>query len=165
MIANSRCWELTDIDKPPALLERHIGRPGPDEVLIKIDACASWCADVSYSYGGMHAKHQRSPKPRHRVCGHVVEAGANALYFTDRAVAVPVVAPRGQDAARWFGTAMLCLTREVPGNEFDGEADCMIVPMRHLRILEDDLPGANAGRAGLTSVLSDASNGSIRLCQ
>jgi threonine dehydrogenase-like Zn-dependent dehydrogenase len=134
MSVNWRCWELTGADEPPVLVEYDIGRPNSDEVLVKIDTCTWWSANLAYSYGGVRSNPERSPELHHRVCGHVVEAGANALYFTDRAVVVPVVAP----------TAWETLGKEI-GN---GCADCIIVPASELHLLEQDgLVASDSSRA------------------
>jgi hypothetical protein len=132
MSVNSRCWELKGAGAPPVLAECTVGRPSPDEVLIRIDGCTWSCTNLSYSYAGAHTESQPPPKLNCQVYGHVIEAGADALYFTDRAVIVPVVVQDG-DAAPWFTS--FHPTRGTPDNEID-DGDCMIVPARQLRLIE-----------------------------
>lgn len=129
MSANSRCWEWTAIDEPPVLVASAIGRPRADEAMIEIDACALWCANLSYEYGLAHTKPERAPELRRHLSGHVVETGAAALYFTDRVVILPLAVAQNEN-----GTAF---TQGTPGDDING-GDCIIVPARELHLLEKD---------------------------
>ncbi len=134
MSVNSRCWELKRNGERPVLVECTVGRPGPDEVMIRIDGCAWSCANLPYSYAGTHAESQRPQKLSCCVCGHVVEAGEDALYFTDRAVSVPIVASDGHATAS-FGAGSFRPTLKTPDDEID-DGDCLIVAARELHLME-----------------------------
>ncbi len=157
MSVNSRRWELTGAQKPPVLVEYDAGRPSADEVLVEIDGCTLWCGTPAYSFGSLHSRPEQSPEPRYWVCGHVVEAGANALYFTDRAVIVPVVVSERQDAACWFSAAMLRSIKETSSHEIDGGCtDCIIVPARELCLVERDDPVSSSSiRAFFPGAMSE----------
>ncbi len=133
MDVNSRCWELKGTGERPVLVECTVGRPGPDEVMIRIDGCAWGCANLPYNYAGTHTESQ-APKLSCRVCGHVVEAGADALYFTDRAVSVPVVASCG-DATPSCGAGSFRPMLKTQDDEID-DGDCLIVAARELHLME-----------------------------
>jgi 6-hydroxycyclohex-1-ene-1-carbonyl-CoA dehydrogenase len=123
---------MTGAGEPLVPVEFDVNRPGPDEVVVEIDACVLCCMGLGYNYGDVHTKRESSPVLRHMVSGHVVEAGANALYYTDRAVVIPVTLPSGQRDACWFGARI-----ETSGNETHGGcANSIIVPVRELHIAE-----------------------------
>jgi 6-hydroxycyclohex-1-ene-1-carbonyl-CoA dehydrogenase len=135
--ANSLRWIMTSAGEPLVPAESDITRLDPDEAVVDIDACASWCTDLDYHFGGAHIKHASLRALRHEVSGRVVEAGANALYYTDRAVVLAVIPPKHSGEGCAFGAATFCLSRKASGNQTDcGCGNTIIVPARELYLAE-----------------------------
>ena len=93
----------------------------------------------------------------HEISGHVIEAGADALWWTDRAVIVPAVIPCGQCDACRRGKATICPNQKMPGNDIHGGfATHIIVPAHGLcEVDEERLAAAGIELADL-SVIADA---------
>src|SRR5262245_35235626 len=131
--------------------------PGPDEVLVEIAGCGVCHTDLGYYYDGVRTKHDLPLTLGHEISGHVVDAGANALWWIDRAVIVPAVIPCGQCDACRRGKATICPNQKMPGNDIHGGfATHIIVPAHGLcEVDEERLRAARIDLADL-SVIADA---------
>ena len=76
---------------------------GPDEVVVEIAGCGVCHTDLGYYYDGVRTKHALPLSLGHEISGRVVDSGADALWWIDRAVIVPAVIPCG--TARPAGAA------------------------------------------------------------
>jgi 6-hydroxycyclohex-1-ene-1-carbonyl-CoA dehydrogenase len=131
--------------------------PGPDEVLVEIAGCGVCHTDLGFYYDGVRTKHALPLTLGHEISGHVIEAGADALWWTDRAVIVPAVIPCGQCDACRRGKATICPNQKMPGNDIHGGfATHIIVPAHGLcEVDEGRLAAAGIELADL-SVIADA---------
>jgi 6-hydroxycyclohex-1-ene-1-carbonyl-CoA dehydrogenase len=131
--------------------------PGPDEVLVEISGCGVCHTDLGYYYDGVRTKHDLPLTLGHEISGHVVDTGADALWWIDRAVIVPAVIPCGQCDACRRGKATICPNQKMPGNDIHGGfATHIIVPAHGLcEVDEERLHAAHIDLADL-SVIADA---------
>ena len=88
MIAKSVGWTTSGASRHPDPVESDIISLGPDEVLVRIEG-----HDVNRAgFADSRDREQLTPESL-QVCrgvlGRVIEAGANALWYVDRAVIVP----------------------------------------------------------------------------
>jgi len=129
----------------------------PDEVLIEIAGCGVCHTDLGYYYDGVRTKHDLPLTLGHEISGHVVDTGADSLFWTDRAVIVPAVIPCGRCDACRRGKATICPNQKMPGNDIHGGfATHIIVPTHGLcEVDEARLRAANIELADL-SVIADA---------
>jgi len=131
--------------------------PGPDEVLVEISGCGVCHTDLGYYYDGVRTKHELPLTLGHEISGHVVDTGANELWWIDRAVIVPAVIPCGQCDACKRGKATICPNQKMPGNDIHGGfATHIVVPAHGLcEVDEARLRAAHIDLADL-SVIADA---------
>ncbi len=131
--------------------------PGPDEVLVEIAGCGVCHTDLGYYYDGVRTKHDLPLTLGHEISGHVVDTGANELWWIDRAVIVPAVIPCGHCDACRRGKATICPNQKMPGNDIHGGfATHVIVPAQGLcEVDEHRLAAAGIDLADL-SVIADA---------
>jgi 6-hydroxycyclohex-1-ene-1-carbonyl-CoA dehydrogenase len=150
-------WMMTGAGKPLVPMEFEIGEPGPDEVLVEIAGCGVCHTDLGYYYDGVRTKHALPLALGHEISGHVVETGANTLWWIDRAVIVPAVIPCGHCDACRRGKATICPHQKMPGNDIHGGfATHIIVPAQGLcEVDETRLAAAGIDLADL-SVIADA---------
>ena len=99
-------WTMKKPGEPVGPADPSRQEPGPEEVLVEIDACSLWRRNVGFAFGEQRGGGAPALAPR--ISGHVVEAGDGALYFTDRAVDLSAIAPCGQHEACWTGTVTEC---------------------------------------------------------
>lgn len=134
---------------PPAL--------GSDEVLVEIAGCGVCHTDLGYYYDGVRTKHALPLTLGHEISGRVLEAGSNALWWTDRAVIVPAVIPCGHCDACRRGKATICSNQRMPGNDIHGGfASHVVVPAHGLCAVDEArLASARIALADL-SVVADA---------
>src|SRR5471032_1046676 len=150
-------WMMTGAGKPFVPMEFEIGTLAPDEVLVEIAGCGVCHTDLGYYYDGVRTKHELPLALGHEISGHVVDTGADALWFTDRAVIIPAVIPCGQCDACKRGKATICPNQKMPGNDIQGGfATHIVVPSRGLCVVaEHRLAGVGIDLADL-SVIADA---------
>lgn len=131
--------------------------PGPDEVLVEIAGCGVCHTDLGYYYDGVRTKHPLPLTLGHEISGRVLEAGSDALWWTDRAVIVPAVIPCGHCDACRRGKATICRNQKMPGNDIHGGfATHIVVPAQGLCAVDDArLAAARIDLADL-SVVADA---------
>ena len=150
MSAKTLRWVMTDAGEPLVAADSGIDGPGPDQAVIDIDSCAVWCGDLDYHFGDVHTLYAPTHALRHEVSGRVVEAGANALYYTDRAVVLAVIPPTDPDGGCGFGAAALCPAGQAPHNRADcGCGNSVIVPARELYLAAR--PGPASSKSGRTA--------------
>jgi threonine dehydrogenase-like Zn-dependent dehydrogenase len=114
-------------------------KPGPDQVLIEIDACSVWRANVGYAFGDVHRDAGDNPEMLRRITGHVLETGENAMFFADRPVVLTGAVPCGQHHACWTGSVAACPNKATgPGGEPAGP--CVVAPAREVMVAEKHQP-------------------------
>src|SRR3974390_413398 len=95
MAVNPVRWMMTEAGKPLVPMEFDIGAPGPDEVVVEIAGCGVCHTDLGYFYDGVRTNHELPLALGHEISGRVVETGAGAASWRNRAVIVPAVIPCG----------------------------------------------------------------------
>ena len=131
-------WMMTGAGKPFVPMEFEVGTLAPDEVLVEIAGCGVCHTDLGYYYDGVRTKHELPLALGHEISGHVVDTGADALWFTDRAVIIPAVIPCGQCDACKRGKATICPNQKMPGNDIQGGfATHIVVPSRGLCVVDE----------------------------
>jgi 6-hydroxycyclohex-1-ene-1-carbonyl-CoA dehydrogenase len=150
-------WMMTKAGEPIAPAEFNPFPPGPDEVVIEVAGCGVCHTDLGYYYDGVRTKHDLPLTLGHEISGRVVEAGPNALYWTDRSVIVPAVIPCGICDTCRRGKASICPNQKMPGNDIHGGfATHIKVPARGLCLVDEvRLEGIGVELADL-SVIADA---------
>jgi 6-hydroxycyclohex-1-ene-1-carbonyl-CoA dehydrogenase len=150
-------WMMTEAGKPMVPMEFDIGTPGPDEVVVEIAGCGVCHTDLGYFYDGVRTNQALPLCLGHEISGHVVETGADVLWYTDRAVIVPAVIPCGRCDACLRGKTTICPHQKMPGNDIQGGfATHIIVPARGLCVVDEHrLAAAGIDLADL-SVVADA---------
>ncbi len=150
-------WVMTGKDAP--LVEMRCERlsPGPDEVLVQIAGCGVCHTDLGYYYDGVRTKHELPLTLGHEISGHVIDAGANATRWLNRAVIVPAVIPCGSCDVCRRGKATICPYQKMPGNDIHGGfATHIVVPAHGLcEVDERRLAALGIDLADL-SVIADA---------
>jgi 6-hydroxycyclohex-1-ene-1-carbonyl-CoA dehydrogenase len=157
MTAKPVRWMMTGAGKPMVVMEFEIGKPGSDEVLVEIAGCGVCHTDLGYYYDGVRTKHALPLTLGHEISGRVIDAGADVLWWTDRAVIIPAVIPCGHCDACLRGKATICPNQKMPGNDIHGGfATHIIVPARGLCVVDERrLATAGIELADL-SVIADA---------
>jgi 6-hydroxycyclohex-1-ene-1-carbonyl-CoA dehydrogenase len=150
-------WMMTKLGEPFVPMKCDALEPGPNEVVVEIAGCGVCHTDLGYFYDGVRTKHQLPLTLGHEISGHVVETGANALYWIDRAVIVPAVIPCGECDACRRGKSTICPNQKMPGNDIHGGfASHIIVPAHGLcEVDEHRLQATGIDLADL-SVIADA---------
>jgi 6-hydroxycyclohex-1-ene-1-carbonyl-CoA dehydrogenase len=130
---------------------------GPDEVLIEIAGCGVCHTDLGYYYDGVRTKHELPLTLGHEISGRVLDAGCDAIWWTDRPVIVPAVIPCGNCDACRRGKATICPNQKMPGNDIHGGfAGHIVVPAYGLCAVDEArLAAAKIDLADL-SVVADA---------
>jgi len=150
-------WMMTGAGKPLVAMEFEIGKLGPDEVLVEIAGCGVCHTDLGYYYDGVRTKHALPLTLGHEISGRVVDAGADARRFVDRAVIVPAVIPCGDCDACRRGKATICPNQQMPGNDIHGGfATHIIVPARGLCVVDEHRMAAAGIELADLSVIADA---------
>jgi 6-hydroxycyclohex-1-ene-1-carbonyl-CoA dehydrogenase len=131
--------------------------PGPDEVLIEVAGCGVCHTDLGYCYDGIRTKHELPLTLGHEISGRVLDAGCDALWWSDRAVIVPAVIPCGRCDACRRGKVTICPNQKMPGNDIHGGfATHIVVPANGLCAVDE--ARLRAARIDLAdvSVVADA---------
>src|SRR5262245_4998733 len=150
-------WMMMGRGEPLVPVKFEVETPGRDEVLVEIAGCGVCHTDLGYYYDGVRTKHELPLTLGHEISGHVVDTGASALWWIDRAVIVPAVIPCGHCDACRRGKATICPNQKMPGNDIHGGfATHIIVPAQGLcEVDEHRLAAAGIELADL-SVIADA---------
>lgn len=150
-------WMMTGRGEPLVQVKMDTLSPGPDEVLVEIAGCGVCHTDLGFYYDGIRTKHELPLTLGHEISGRVVDVGANALWWIDRAVIVPAVIPCGQCDVCRRGKSTICPNQKMPGNDIHGGfASHIIVPAHGLcEVDEERLAAAGIDLADL-SVIADA---------
>ena len=150
-------WMMTGAGHPLVEVKIDALAPGPDEVVVEIAGCGVCHTDLGYYYDGVRTKHELPLTLGHEISGHVIDAGAEARAWIDRAVIVPAVIPCGHCDVCRRGKATICPNQKMPGNDIHGGfATHIVVPARGLcKVDEPRLRSAGIDLADL-SVIADA---------
>ena len=150
-------WMMMGRGEPLVQVKIDSLSPTPDEVVVEIAGCGVCHTDLGYYYDGVRTKHDLPLTLGHEISGHVVETGANALWWIDRAVIVPAVIPCGHCDVCRRGKATICPNQKMPGNDIHGGfATHIVVPAHGLcDVDEHRLQSAGIDLADL-SVIADA---------
>jgi D-arabinose 1-dehydrogenase-like Zn-dependent alcohol dehydrogenase len=119
MIAKPVGWTMGSSPSHLDPVESDIISLGPDEVLVRIDGREARHADVDKNSCGEDAT-PASQDVCHGVRGRVIEAGANALWYVDRSVIIPVGGRCENCDASQRDRAMARSDEEITDNEDDG---------------------------------------------
>jgi 6-hydroxycyclohex-1-ene-1-carbonyl-CoA dehydrogenase len=150
-------WMMTGKGQPLVEMRCDNFSPGPDEVLVEIAGCGVCHTDLGFYYDGVRTKHELPLTLGHEISGHVIDTGAEVIWWTDRAVIVPAVIPCGQCDVCRRGKATICPNQKMPGNDIHGGfATHIVVPARGLcEVDEYRLAALGVDLADL-SVIADA---------
>ena len=150
-------WVMTGTGKPLVPTEFEIAAPAADEVVVEIAGCGVCHTDLGYYYDGVRTKHALPLTLGHEISGHVIDAGADALWFTDRAVIIPAVIPCGKCDACLRGRATICPNQKMPGNDIHGGfATHITVPAHGLCAVDERRLAAVGIDLADVSVIADA---------
>ena len=134
-------WVMRKPDEPMEPADPAARKPRADEVLVEIDACSLWRRNVGFAFGGVHGGSERAPEILHRISGHVIEAGEDALFYADRPVVMSGVVPCGEHQACWTGGAVECPHKAPPGADREAMgARCVVAPAREVTAAEKHSP-------------------------
>ena len=126
-------WMMIGKDQPLSRAEFNPFPPGPDEVVVEIAGCGVCHTDLGYYYDGVRTKHALPLTLGHEISGRVIDAGADAVAWMDRAVIVPAVIPCGTCDVCRRGKSTICPNQKMPGNDIHGGfATHVVVPARGL---------------------------------
>jgi 6-hydroxycyclohex-1-ene-1-carbonyl-CoA dehydrogenase len=131
--------------------------PAPDEVVIEVAGCGVCHTDLGYYYDGIRTKRELPLTLGHEISGRVLDAGCDAMWWSDRTVIVPAVIPCGRCDACRRGKATICSNQKMPGNDIHGGfATHIVVPANGLCAVDEArLKAARIDLADL-SVVADA---------
>src|SRR6516165_6066358 len=150
-------WVMTGTGKPLVSTEFEIAAPAADEVVVEIAGCGVCHTDLGYYYDGVRTKHELPLTLGHEISGHVIDTGADALFFTDRAVIIPAVIPCGRCDACLRGKATICPNQKMPGNDIHGGfATHITVPAHGLCVVDERRIAAVGIDLADLSVIADA---------
>ncbi|MCZ7657042.1 MAG: 6-hydroxycyclohex-1-ene-1-carbonyl-CoA dehydrogenase [Xanthobacteraceae bacterium] len=150
-------WMMTGKGEPLVPVAFEAGPPGPDEVVVEIAGCGVCHTDLGYYYDGVRTKHALPLTLGHEISGHVIAAGSNAVWWTDRAVIVPAVIPCGTCDACRRGKATICPNQKMPGNDIHGGfATHIVVPAHGLCAVDEARLNAVGIDLADLSVIADA---------
>ena len=132
---------LIEVGKPLRLEKLPVPEPGPDDVLVRVQAAGICHSDAHYRAGLSKA----SPLPMtlgHEIAGVAEEIGTNVKHIAKRArVCVHYMATCGQCAFCFAGHEQFCVTGRMIGKQWDGGyAQFTRVPGRSLFALPDEIP-------------------------
>lgn len=131
-------WVMTGAGMPLVPTEFDTAALAPNEVVVEIAGCGVCQSDLDHYYDGVCTKHELPLALGHEISGHVVDAGADALWYTDRAVVIPALIPCGRCEACLRGRAEICQDRKMPGNDMHGGfATHITVPVHGLCVVDE----------------------------
>ena len=150
-------WVMTGTGQPLVPTEFELAAPAADEVVVEIAGCGVCHTDLGYYYDGVRTKHQLPLALGHEISGRVIEAGADALFYVDKAVIVPAVIPCGRCDACLRGKATICPNQKMPGNDIHGGfATHITVPAHGLCVVDERRLAAVGIELADLSVIADA---------
>ncbi len=150
-------WMMTGKGEPLVRCEFDPFPPQADEVVVEIAGCGVCHTDLGYYYDGVRTNHALPLTLGHEISGRVVEAGANAIYWVDKAVIVPAVIPCGSCDVCRRGKSTICPNQKMPGNDIHGGfATHVVVPARGLCAVDESRLEACGIELADLSVIADA---------
>ncbi|HUI98401.1 MAG TPA: 6-hydroxycyclohex-1-ene-1-carbonyl-CoA dehydrogenase [Xanthobacteraceae bacterium] len=131
-------WMMTGKGEPLVPAEFNPFTPKANEVVVEIAGCGVCHTDLGYYYDGVRTNHELPLTLGHEISGHVVEAGADAFYWSDKAVIVPAVIPCGTCDVCRRGKPTICPNQKMPGNDIHGGfATHIVVPAHGLCAVDE----------------------------
>jgi len=102
--------------------ERECPEPGPNELLLKVDACGICGHDVLQYHGALGAPYSEGVVPGHEIAGHIVDCGdaVNAFEVGDRVACVMGARSCGECVHCLKGKDTLCYSRVLYGEDLPG---------------------------------------------
>lgn len=156
-------WVMTGKGEPFVRVPIDRLSPGPDEVLVEIAGCGVCRTDLGVYYGDTPTRHPLPLALGHEISGHVIEAGANALWWIDRAVVVPALIPCGHCDVCHSGRPSVCPNQKMPGNDIHGGfATHIIVPAHGLCEVDEARLAATRIALADLAVIADAATTSYQ---
>ena len=150
-------WMMTARSEPLRSCEFDPFPPQAHEVVVKIAGCGVCHTDLGYYYDGVRTKHPLPLTLGHEISGRVVEAGSDAIWWTDRAVIIPAVLPCGTCDVCRRGKSTICPNQKMPGNDIHGGfATHIVVPARGLCAVDERRLNAAGMELADLSVIADA---------
>jgi alcohol dehydrogenase/propanol-preferring alcohol dehydrogenase len=138
--------EVPEAKGPLKLVQRDVPRPGPGQVLIKVQACGI-CHSDSFTKEGLWPGLRYPRVPGHEIAGIIETAGSGVEEWK----------PGQRVGVGWHGghcgrcercrrgDFITCERLQVPGITYDGGyAEYMVAPMQALARIPDDLSDAEA---------------------
>lgn len=150
-------WMMTGKDEPLIKATFDASPLEADEVVVEVAGCGVCHTDLGYYYDGVRTNHALPLTLGHEISGRVVEAGARALHWVNRAVIVPAVIPCGTCDVCRRGKPTICPNQKMPGNDIHGGfASHVVVPSHGLCVVDEGrLKKSGIDLADL-SVIADA---------
>jgi len=152
-------WTVRAAGEPMLLVDRDED-PRSDEVIVEVAGCGVCHTDLGFYYDGVPTRHGFPLVLGHEISGIVVDAGAEAVAWTGRAVVVPAVMPCGRCDACRDGRGAICPEQVFPGSDIHGGfATHVRVPAHGLcRVPALDDPAVNRTALALAdlAVIADA---------
>jgi 6-hydroxycyclohex-1-ene-1-carbonyl-CoA dehydrogenase len=156
-------WVITGKGEPFVRMPIVSLSPGPDEVLVEVAGCGVCRTDLGFYYNGTPTRHPLPLALGHEISGHVIEAGANALWWIDRAVVVPALIPCGHCDVCHSGRSAICPNQKMPGNDIHGGfATHIIVPAHGLCEVDETRLAATRIELADLAVIADAATTSYQ---
>ena len=141
-VATGRGVEMEDLPKP---------RPGPLDVLVRVEACGICLSDV-HLFDGSIPPVKRPVTPGHEACGVIEEVGDMVSgWRIGQRVSLMGGRPCTRCSSCRKGRLDECRNLEIMGFHYDGAwAEFVVVPLYGLSALPDDVPVEQA------AILADA---------
>ena len=149
----AEAWFLRSFgeDLTPGPLQ--LAPPGPDEAVVRVEACGMCHTDLGFASGSVQPKHELPLVLGHEVVGTVVETGDAFASLQGARVIVPAVLPCGQCALCAAGRGNACNHQQMPGNDIHGGFSSHML-VRAAPLVRLDAPDGMDTRA--LSVVADA---------
>jgi len=147
-------WVLEEFGAPLVRVERELGEPGGDEVMVEVEGCGMCHTDLGFANGSVKPKHALPLVLGHEVVGTVVGAGEGAVGMIGQRVIVPAVLPCGDCAFCRAGRSNACPRQQMPGNDIDGGFSSHMIVRAAPLVAVPTLPEGFDPRA--LSVVADA---------
>lgn len=156
-------WVMTGKGEPFVCTSIDSLSPGPDEVVVEIAGCGVCRTDLGFYYNSTPVRHGLPLALGHEISGHVIEAGADALWWIDRAVVVPALIPCGHCDVCHSGRPEICPNQKMPGNDIHGGfATHIVVPAHGLCEVDEARLAATGIALADLAVIADAATASYQ---
>ena len=154
---NAYRWVMEESGKPLARIGFEPDEPGENEVVVGIAGCGVCHTDLGFYYDGVRPRHPLPLTLGHEIAGRVIDAGAAAAGWRDKAVIIPAVIPCGSCDLCKRGRGSICRNQVSPGFDFHGGfATHVTVPATGLCEVNEDRLGEIGMQLADASVIADA---------